>query len=63
MISGALNSATNNAPITNGHLSGDEISSTAGGAQYAGRVNGNAMQGIFKSGGSTGTWSAARMGE
>ncbi|MEK6601135.1 MAG: class I SAM-dependent methyltransferase, partial [Candidatus Binatota bacterium] len=45
MISGTLKSGGNSAPITNGRLSGDQISFSAGGAQYTGRVSGNAIEG------------------
>ena len=60
MISGALRSGSNATPITNGRLRGDQISFSAGGAQYTGRVNGNAMEGAVKSGGNSGKWSATR---
>ena len=63
MLSGTLNPGTNNVPIMNGRLSGEQISFTAGGTQYAGHVSDNAMQGTFKSGGSTSTWSASRIGK
>ena len=66
MISGTLKSGGNTTQITNGRLHGDEISFTAGGAQYTGRVNGNAMEGTVKSGGSNGKWTraaAAKRGE
>lgn len=63
MISGTLNSGGNNVPITNGRLIGDQISFTAGDAQYTGHVSGNVMRGTFKSGGSADTWSAPRIGE
>jgi hypothetical protein len=45
------------API-NGKLNGDQITFTAGGTQYTGRVNGNAMEG--SAAGSK--WSATRSG-
>jgi Methyltransferase domain len=61
MISGTLKSGNLSAPITNGKLSGDQISFTAAGAQYSGRVNGNAMEGTVK-GGSNGKWTATRAG-
>ena len=61
MISGTLKSGNVSAPITNGKLSGDQISFTAAGAQYSGRVNGNAMEGTVK-GGSNGKWTATRAG-
>ena len=62
MISGTLKSGNNNAQITNGKLNGDQISFTAGGAQYAGHVNGNAIEGTVK-GGSNGKWTATRAGK
>ena len=55
MISGALKSAANSTPITNGKLNGDQISFTAGGTQYTGRVNGNTIDG--------GSWKATRAGK
>lgn len=58
MVSGTLNSGT----PAEGKLRGEEISFTAGGAQYVGRVSGNTMQGTFTSGGTTGTWTATRVG-
>ena len=63
MISGTLNSGGKDVPITDGRLNGDQISFTAGNAQYTGQVSGNAMQGTFKSGGSTDSWSASRTGK
>jgi len=59
MISGTLKSGANAMPITNGRLRGDQISFTAGGAQYAGRVNGATIEGTT-SGGSNGNWRATR---
>src|SRR5438445_6904549 len=40
MISGTLKSGNNTAQITNGKLNGDQITFTAGGAQYTGHVSG-----------------------
>jgi hypothetical protein len=62
MISGTLKSGNNSTSITNGRLRGDQISFTAGGVQYTGRVNGSAMEGTVKSGGGNGKWSATRKG-
>ncbi len=62
MLSGALKSGNQSTPITNGRLSGDQISFSAGGAQYSGRVSGNAIEGTVKSGGSNSKWSATRAG-
>ena len=58
MVSGTLNSGT----PAEGKLRGEEISFTAGAAQYVGRVSGNTMQGTYTSGGTTGTWTATRVG-
>jgi precorrin-6B methylase 2 len=55
VVTGTLGSA----PISDGRLNGDEISFTAGGAKYTGKVNGNSMSGTM-SGGSGGKWSASR---
>jgi SAM-dependent methyltransferase len=48
------------APIANGKLSGEQITFTAGGAEYAGRVSGSAMEGTAKSGGTEAKWQATR---
>jgi hypothetical protein len=45
--------------ITDGKMNGDEISFTAGGAKYTGRVSGNSIQGTV-SGSGNGSWSATR---
>jgi hypothetical protein len=62
IISGTLTSGSNPMQITNAKLRGDEISFTAGGAQYTGHVNGNVMEGTVK-GGSDGKWRATRAGK
>jgi Methyltransferase domain len=62
MISGTIRSGNVSTPITNGRLRGDQISFTAGGAQYTGRVNGNVMEGNFK-GGTDSKWRATRAGK
>jgi hypothetical protein len=50
----------NGAVMVDGKLRGDQISFTAGGAQFAGRVNGNAIEGTVKTGGKTSEWRATR---
>jgi SAM-dependent methyltransferase len=55
MISGTLGSAA----ISEGRLRGDEITFTAGGAQYAGHVNGNSIEGTV-TGANGSTWTATR---
>ena len=57
VLSGTLNKA----PISNARLKGEEISFSIDGAQYQGRVNGNAMSGEVK-GARSGLWQATRMG-
>jgi hypothetical protein len=59
MVTGTLNSGGNATPVTNGRLRGDQISFTAGNAEYTGRVNGNSIQGTVK-GSTSGSWSATR---
>lgn len=59
MIEGTLKQGDKSTTIANGRLRGDEISFSAGGAEYAGRVNGNRIEGTLKGGGA-GAWSAAR---
>jgi hypothetical protein len=61
MVSGTIKSGNVITPV-NGQLNGDQITFTAGGAQYTGRVNGNSMEGTTK-GGSNGNWTATRAGK
>jgi precorrin-6B methylase 2 len=63
LISGTLKSGSQSMPITNGRLRGDQISFSAGGAQYTGRLSGNAIEGTVKSGGSNSKWNATRAGK
>lgn len=59
MVSGTLR--TNAGPqALNGKLRGDDISFTAGGATYAGRVNALSIEGTVTSGGNTSKWTATR---
>lgn len=51
MVSGTLKNGSNTAQISNGKLNGGQISFTAGGTQYTGHVNGNAMDISSKGGG------------
>jgi hypothetical protein len=60
MVSGSLKNGNVITPIS-GKLNGDQLSFTAGGAQYTGRVNGNTIDGNVK-GGSNGKWTATRAG-
>ena len=58
MVTGTLKSGERIAPLANGRLRGNEISFSAGGADYNGRVSGGRIDGVVKSGGNTTTWSA-----
>ncbi len=60
MLTGTLKSGTTSAAIVNGKLTGDQISFSAGGVEYSGRVSGNAIEGAAKGGGS---WKATRAGK
>ena len=60
MIAGTLKTGGNTLTVANGRLNGDQISFSAGNSEYAGRVNGNTIQGTVK-GGSSGSWSATRV--
>jgi hypothetical protein len=55
MVSGTLGST----PITEGRLRGDELTFTAGGTRYTGKVNGNTIQGTSPASEGHG-WTAAR---
>ena len=57
MVAGTLKTGGNTLTIANGRLHGDQISFSAGGAEYTGRVNGNTIQGTVK-GGRSGSWTA-----
>jgi precorrin-6B methylase 2 len=56
MISGTLGGT----PITNGRLRGVQITFSAGGADYTGRVDGDAIEGTVRAGGNVSTWTARR---
>lgn len=60
MISGSLKSGNNSTPIADGRLRGDQISFSAGDAQYTGRVNGRAIEGTVASGGNSSKFSGTR---
>ena len=61
-VSGTVGSGNVSAPISRGSLNGDQIRFTAGGAEYAGRVNGSAIEGTVKSSGKSSAWKATRGG-
>jgi hypothetical protein len=49
--------------ITKGRLAGARISFAAGDALYAGRVNGDTMEGTVSAGGGTNAWRAVKVGK
>ena len=63
MLSGALKTGSSSAAITSGKMDGDQISFTAGGAEYTGRVTGNAIDGTVNSKGTKSSWTATRAGK
>jgi hypothetical protein len=60
MVTGSFTAGGTTTDITNGRLRGDQITFTAGGTQYTGRVNGNSIDGTTSGRGATGKWSASR---
>jgi precorrin-6B methylase 2 len=62
MVSGTLKTGASTVQIAEGRLRGDMLSFTAGGAQYTGRVNGNAIDGSVTSGAGNARWNASRAG-
>ncbi len=59
-ISGAINASGVSTLITGGKMRGDQISFSAGGAQYAGTVSGSAITGTVTVGGASREWRATR---
>ncbi len=60
MLSGTLAQGSGNTVIADAKMLGEQITFSAGGAQYTGRVNGNAIEGTYKSADGGGKWSATR---
>ena len=48
MVEGTLKTGDRTVPISDGRLRGDQISFSAGGADYSGRVSGNRIEGSVK---------------
>jgi hypothetical protein len=61
-VGGALASARDSTPITNGRLRGDEIIFNVGDAAYSGRVSAGRMEGNVTQRGTTTRWSAKFQG-
>jgi hypothetical protein len=60
MLTGTVKTGNIVAPISGGKLAGDQIVFTAGSATYSGRVNGDAIEGIAKTGATDAKWQASR---
>ena len=60
MVTGSLKNGANTTPV-NGKLRGDQLTLTAGNAEYTGRVDGNKIEGTVK-GSTSGSWTATRAG-
>lgn len=63
MVTGTLRTGSAATPISDGKLAGDRLTFTAGGAQYTGTVNGDAIEGVSRSGGNETKWQATRAGK
>jgi SAM-dependent methyltransferase len=60
MVSGTLTTNGKSSPVT-GRLRGDQITFTAGGTEYTGRVADDSMEGAVKANATNGNWSATRV--
>jgi precorrin-6B methylase 2 len=60
VVTGTLKSGNNTTAIAKGKLNGDQITFSAGGTEYSGRVSGNSIEGSSKPGSS---WKATRAGK
>ena len=58
MLSGSLKNGNVAAIVINGKMKGDEITFTAGNTQYTGKVNGNSIEGVAKTGDKETKWQA-----
>jgi SAM-dependent methyltransferase len=58
-VSGTFSAGGKATPVTNGRVRGDQITFTAGGSEYSGRIRGQTMQGRVQ-GMTSGAWSATR---
>ena len=59
-VSGTLSSGGKSLPVQRGKLRGDQISFTAGGAEYRGRVGDKGIEGTVKTGAKSESWKATR---
>jgi precorrin-6B methylase 2 len=60
MLSGTLTSGGKSLPISEAKMRGDQITFTAGGTEYSGRVKAGALEGVAKNGAISTPWTATR---
>jgi len=60
MVSGVLTAGGKSAPIASGKLRGDQITFTAAGVEYTGKVMGDRIEGTASTDGKRQAWTAAR---
>ncbi|MCC7079434.1 MAG: methyltransferase domain-containing protein [Burkholderiales bacterium] len=60
MVSGTLNGNGRELKLSDAKLTGDRLVFTAGGVLYSGRVNGEHIEGMMKTGSGSSAWSATR---
>jgi precorrin-6B methylase 2 len=60
LVSGTWSSGGKTVPISSGKLRGDQITFTAGDAQFIGKVAGDRIEGVMTSGGGRQNWTAVR---
>jgi hypothetical protein len=59
-VTGTVNAGAQPVPISDGKLRGDQITFTAGGSEYTGKVSGDRIEGTKTTNGKKESWSAAR---
>ncbi len=62
MVTGTLKTGGNTPQVANGLLRGDQLTFSAGGAVYSGRVSGSRIEGSVKTGSAVSDWSATLRG-
>ena len=60
MVQGSMKSGNDSQIVSNAKLHADQLSFTAGSANYSGRVNGNTIEGTVTTGGNSQKWTATR---
>jgi hypothetical protein len=61
MVTGSVRTGERTAQIEDGRLRGEEITFSAGGTQYTGKVNGDRIEGTSRTGETLRNWSATRL--